>query len=71
MTLPSARTPTPVRALSEVLRGSKRGCSRPLITSIGPDCVARYASGRCLRNARVSATPAPAADRKKTPFGFM
>ena|SRR6516225_8772039 len=40
MTLPSARTPTPLRALSDVLRLSKRGCTLPFITSIGPDCVA-------------------------------
>jgi hypothetical protein len=28
---------------SDVLRRSKRGCKRPSITSIGPDCVARSA----------------------------
>src|SRR6516164_4064314 len=36
MILPSARTPTLLRALSEVLPRSKRGCKRPFITSIGP-----------------------------------
>src|SRR5919201_2463845 len=62
MTLPSAPTPTPVRTLSDVLRRSKRGCRRPLITSIGPDCVASSARGRCLRNAPVSATAARSAE---------
>lgn len=41
-----------MRAFSEVLRLSKRGCTRPFITSIGPGCVARWVRGRCLRNAR-------------------
>ena len=40
---PSARTPTPVRNLSDVLPCLKRGCNRPFITGIGPDCVARSA----------------------------
>jgi len=59
MTLPSMRTPTPLRALSDLVARSKRGCKRPFITSIGPDCVATSACGRCLRNARVSATAGP------------
>src|SRR5262249_50969099 len=56
MTFPAAPTHTPLRALSDVLRSSKRGCTPPFITSIGPDCVARSARIRCFRNARVSAT---------------
>src|SRR6266480_4015695 len=44
MTLPSARA-----RLSDMLLRSKRGCKRPFITSIGPDCVARFAWGRCPR----------------------
>src|SRR6266478_1868060 len=47
-TLPSARTPTPLRALSDVLLRSKRGCKRPFITSIGPDCVAQVCLGSLL-----------------------
>src|SRR5262249_24646899 len=68
MTLPSARTPTPVRALSEVLPRSKRGCTRPFITSIGPDCVARSVWGRCLRNACVSTTAAVPAGHVENPI---
>jgi hypothetical protein len=70
MTLPLVLTPTPLRALSDALFRSKRGCKRPFITNIGPDCVARSAWGRCLRNARVCATAALSPDMQKTPFGF-
>ena len=53
-TVPSARTPTPLRMKRESLCGRKRGCSSPPMTSIGPDWVASRQAGRSAAKARDS-----------------
>ncbi len=62
--VPGSRLPTPLRYFRDPPCRAKRGCRRPLMTSIGPDWVAKFARGFCLRNELVSATPANSPARK-------
>ena len=68
-TVPSARTPTPLRMLSDSDPGMNRGCSAPSVTSNGPDCVARVQSGRASAKARVSITRAWPPAQAEDPIG--